>query len=728
MQELEIKINLLLEKSIDNKTSNLDLSIELSKNALELCKDKKHDNLKAKALTQLSLYYMITGKYEDSFNLSQKSIQLFEKLNDEVGIAEGKYNLAGFYFRTKNFQLSVVNLVDALIIYKNNDDYYNISRCQKLLGSIYQYIGDVQKAIDSFKNAIKAAKKINDLNLESNAYNNLSSIYLKNNNLVLSEDFILKSISIKEKLQDIRGLAFGIYGRGKLFFEQKKYAEAEADFLNSIEIHKKMNDKLGLAMSYNKLANLYFTTKKIVLAKKTMELGIELCNLYSISIIKIKLIYLSYLIYKSENNIEKAFEQLEFYLIEKELVFNSQDIKIVENYDLLVTIQTLQKESDFQQERTKLIAKNNKIKEVARIRQDFLSNMSHEIRTPLNAVTTIANLLSDNSDIKDKTLIDSLKFSSYHLMQIINDILDFTKLDLGKIKLDFQSCTIKLYLETFWKTYELQTREIKVDFKLKIDPSLSDFYMLDETKTTQILGNLVNNAIKFTDVGEVVLEVSVIRKNETNDIIEFKVSDTGIGIEKENFEKMFENFSQIKSGITRKKDGAGLGLTITKKIIELYNSEIKIESIVGKGSTFSFELDLKKCQKNEKTETEIKKLEYKESIVLLAEDNAINAMIAIKLLSKWGIKTDHAKNGLEATEKSKDKKYDFILMDIHMPILDGYQAAKNIKTLDNLNKDTPMFGLTADIAAKDNIEYNGYFDNFFLKPLEIEKLKSALNP
>lgn len=728
MQNFEDKINLLLENSFNNKMSNLVLSIELSKNALELCKDKKHDYLKAKTLSQLSLYYMIVGKYDESFNLSQKSIQLYEKFDDKVGVAQCKYILAGFYFRTNNFQLSVVNLVDALITYKNNDDYDNISRCEKLLGSIYQYIGDEQKAIDSFKNAIKAAKKANDLNLESNAYNNLSSIYLKNNNVDLAEDIILKSITIKEKSNDIRGLAFAIYGRGKIHFSQKKYEEAEADFINSIEIHSKMGDKLGLVMSYNKLASLYFTISKIDLAKKTMNLGLEICNLYSISIIKIKLIYLSYLIFKSENNIEKAFEQLEVFITEKDLVFNTQNIKIIENYDLLVKIQTMQKESEFQHERTKLITKNNKIKEVARIRQEFLSNMSHEIRTPLNAVTTIARMLSENANIKDKSLVDSLKFSSNHLMQIINDILDYTKLDLGKMKLDFQSNNMKSYLESFWNTYEIQTRDKDVDFKLKIDPKLSDYYLFDETKTTQILGNLVNNAIKFTDVGEVLLEVNTIKTSDTNDTIEFRVSDTGIGIEKENFVKMFENFSQLKSGITRKKDGAGLGLTITKKLIELYDSEIKVESIVGKGSAFSFQLDLKKSQEIKKIEPETKKSEGKELLVLLAEDNAINAMIAIKLLSSWGIKTDHAKNGLEATEKSKEKKYDFILMDIHMPILNGYEAAKNIRTLDNLNKATPLFGLTADIAAKDNKEFNIYFDNFFLKPLEIEKLKLALNP
>jgi hypothetical protein len=390
-------------------------------------------------------------------------------------------------------------------------------------------------------------------------------------------------------------------------------------------------------------------------------------------------------------------------------------------------MQTMQKEAEFQQEKTKIIAKSNKTEQAARVRQEFLSTMSHEIRTPLNAVTTIASMLSENPHHEDRVLIDSLKFSCNHLMQIINDILDFTKLDLGKMSLDIQSSKIRLFLESFWNTYQIQAKEKGIEFKLKIDPTLFEYYLIDETKITQILGNLVSNSIKFTDIGSVKLEVKVLEQVSDHDIVLFKVSDTGVGIEKENINQVFESFSQLKNGITRKKDGTGLGLSITKKLIELHKSEINIQSIFGKGSVFSFELKLKKSE-NVELNSQINFLsEIKGIKVLLVEDNAINAMIAKKLLSKWEINTDHAINGLIATEKSQTTKYDYILMDIHMPVLDGYQAAKNIRTLENLNKETPIFGLTADIAAKDNNDYNIYFNDFLLKPLEIEKLKSALS-
>jgi CheY-like chemotaxis protein len=352
--------------------------------------------------------------------------------------------------------------------------------------------------------------------------------------------------------------------------------------------------------------------------------------------------------------------------------------------------------------------------------------MSHEIRTPLNAITTIANMLGDNAKEEEKVLLNSLSFSSKHLMQIVNNILDYTKLDLGKMSLDLKPCDIIFYLENFWNTYNFQAKEKGIRFKMKLDQALFAYYYIDETKITQILGNLVNNSLKFTDIGSIKLEVKVVEQLASHDVLLFKISDTGIGIEKENLEKVFESFSQLKSGITRKKDGAGLGLSITKRLIELYDSKIAIQSIIGKGSVFSFELKLKKSKNNE----ENNQVNFENDIngvkVLLVEDNAINALIALKLLSKWGVTTEHAKDGLEATTKSQNHKYDYILMDIHMPVLDGYQAAKNIRTLPNANNDTPIFGLTADISAKDNQDYNFYFNDFLLKPLEIEKLKAAL--
>ncbi|MFN3969438.1 ATP-binding protein [Flavobacterium sp.] len=727
MLEKKNTITSLLEKSYLTRIYDISSSIELANNALVLCEENKFEDLKAKALSQLSLYYMIIGKYEESFNLAQKSIFLFEKSKNETGIAEVKYNLAGFYYKTNNYQMSVVNLVDALIIFKKTNDYHFISKCEKALGTVYEFINDEQNAIQCYKNAIKAAKKIADTNLETNAYNNLSGIYLKNGQLNAANEIIEKSIAIKHQNNDLRGLAFAIYGKGKVDFYQKKYDSAIENFKQSIAIHEKMGENLGLAMANYKLAKLYFDINNLEISKIYLDKSLNICNTFNISIVKIKSLFLMYNLFKQEKNESKSLEYLELYLKEKDSVLNAKDLKIIENYDLLLRMQTLQKETEQQQENTKAIAKKNKAEEATKVRKEFLSTMSHEIRTPLNAVLTIASILGENANEENKTLINSLKFSSNHLLKIVNDILDFTKLDSGKLDLDFQTTNLKNYITNFWNSYTIQTNDKKLNFNLIIDPDLNDNYFIDQTKITQILGNLINNAIKFTERGNVTLTLNVLDKQDEIDTVLFKISDTGIGIEKENLETIFETFSQLKNGITRKNDGTGLGLSISKKLIELHQSDIKVNSVFGKGSTFSFELKLKKAIEFKINKSANAEINLKGTSVLLVEDNAINAMVAKKLLSQWGIIIDHAVNGLIATEKSQTTKYDYILMDIHMPILDGYQAAKNIRTLVNLNKETPIIGLTADISAKDNTDYNFYFNDFLLKPLEIEKLKAVLS-
>ncbi|WP_395043270.1 ATP-binding protein, partial [Flavobacterium sp.] len=543
----------------------------------------------------------------------------------------------------------------------------------------------------------------------------------------LAEEIINKSIKMKQQTQDIRGLAFAIYGKAKVLFAQKKYILAEQEFNESIRIHQDMGERLGLAMAYQKMGKLYLESNQLDKAKEVASKGLEICRLYNITIIKFKCYYLFYTIYRLEANHIIALEYLEKYLKEKEAVINTQTLKVIDNYDMLVQMKTMQKEAELHKERAEMIEINNRAEEKARVRQEFLSTMSHEIRTPLNAITTVVSMLSENSNKEDFILIDSLKFSSNHLMQIINDILDFNKLELGKMKLELYSTNIKHFTTNFWKTYEFQAIEKKLQFNLIIDSNINDYYLLDETKITQILGNLIGNSIKFTERGEIKLELKLIKKNKSNDTILFKISDTGEGIEKNNIKKIFDSFSQLKNIITRKIGGTGLGLAIVKKLIHLHKSEIYIESEIGSGTIFWFELKLKKSEKIIQNSTIFKNKDLNGLHVLLAEDNAINALIAIKLLSKWGITVDHAVNGLEAIDKSNSNKYDYILMDIHMPELDGYQATKSIRMCLNGNSNTPIFGLTADISVKDNIEFKNYFSGFLLKPIEIDKLKMALS-
>jgi len=714
-----------LDEAYACRTNNLPQSTLLAQQALAISKKLNDQALIGKSLSELALFAMIKGEYAQSRSMSEEAIKYFEKLNDERGIADAKYNIAGIYYKTDNFHLGLVYLIDCITIYRKFDDHHNEARAEKSLGTIYEYFGDQKKAVQSYENAIESAKKAGDINLESNSYNPLSGICLKQGRVAEALEIIERSIAMKKQTGDTRGLAFSIYGRGKIYTKLNKFKKAEADLKEAISIHKKMGERLGLGMAYHKIGVLYVAMGRLKMAKKLLHTAVKFAEEYNMVIIIFKCSYLFYQIYKLENKPEQALEYLELYLKQKDAVINAQTLKVIENYELITQMESLEKEALLQHERAEIIEKKNRAEQAALVKQEFLSTMSHEIRTPLNAVITIASLLEEKSDKEEKQLVDSLKFAANNLLLIINDILDFTKLEAGKARLETRPCNFALLLQNIKNTYLNLAREKGLALNLNIGSGVADFYEVDETKFSQIIGNLLTNAIKFTEQGQVDMIIERVNTAEQHDRLSFKITDTGTGIEEKYLEDIFDSFSQPKTITTRKQGGSGLGLAIVKKLVMLHGHTVQVSSTVDEGSAFWFDLEFKRCESPVKNIAKYSgQLENK--TVLLAEDNLINAMLISKVLSKWLITTEHAKNGLEAVEKSKLKLFDFILMDIHMPEMNGFEATRHIRTLDEANIKTPIFAITADITAEYMEEYTPYFNGFLRKPIEIDKLYEAL--
>jgi signal transduction histidine kinase/Tfp pilus assembly protein PilF/ActR/RegA family two-component response regulator len=716
----------LLDDAYSGRTNNLPRSIELAEKALKVSRKIDDKALIGKSLNQLSLYYMIISDFDQSTKKSEEAVFYFKELNDEQGMADAKYNIASVYYKTNNYHLGLVYLIDALKIYKKCDDLYNQSKVEKAIGTIYEYIGDPYNAFKSYKSSIKVAKKIGDYNLESNVYNNLSGMFLKRQKVKTAMSMIEHSIALKNKTNDIRGLAFAIYGKGKVYYKLGKLKLAEESFLEAIKTHKEMGEKMGTAMALNKLGILYLNLNLYEKAEQIALEGLELSIKYNMSMIKIKNYHLQYLILKKKNDKIKALEYLEHYLREKEAVINTQTLKVIENYDLIGKMKALELEAELQKEKQEIVDKKNRDEEESvRIKQQFLSIMSHEIRTPLNAITTIVSILESQIDNEGNKMLKSLQFASNNLISIVNDILDFNKLDANKAKLEKDPINIKALCTNIFNIYESMANEKGLLLHLKKDFLVDKTYLLDATKITQILGNLISNAIKFTDKGKVELSIKLVREGKKYDRLLFKVTDTGEGISNDDLAEVFVSFSQIKPVMTRKQGGTGLGLAIVKMLVELHDSNIEVKSRVGKGSEFYFELKLEKAIEN----IIIKKEEYhdlKGRLALIVEDTPMNALLMKKLLSNWGIIADHVANGKLAVDQVKFKKYDFILMDIHMPEMNGFESTKLIRTSDNLNSHTPVFAVTADVMTKTD-EGNAYlFNGFLLKPLEIDKLYMAL--
>jgi len=715
----------LLETAYEQRGENMRHSIKLAQKALKKSRALNDSSLIGKSLSRLALFHMISAENQTAIEMSEEAIEHFRKDNDELGIANAKYNIAGVYYKTNNYHLGMFHLIDCLTIFRKHNDKHNESRTQKTLGTIYEVLGDQLNAINAYESAIQCAIEVKDRNLESNVYNPLSGIFLKQGDIKKALDIIELSVAIKKETGDIRGYAFAIYGRGKVYTYLDRYKEARNDFNEALEIHKNVGDQFAIAMCHNKMAKLFIKTGERKMAKKCLEIAIDISTKNNLSIMKHKCYHFMYSIYKEEGNTTIALQYLENYLKEKDAALNSQTLKVIENYERISKIQSKENKAKLERQKAKIIAKQERAEQAASMKQNFLSAMSHEIRTPLNAVTSIISLLQERSDENEKKLLTSLRFSSKNLLRIINDILDFSKLESNKMILEKHPVKFKEILHNIKQTYIGLADEKGIALNLYISPSVSDSYKIDETKLFQILGNLVSNAIKFTEKGSVTIIVNTVSTSETKDLLFFKIEDTGIGIPSKEHERLFESFYMPQAITTRNDGGTGLGLAIVKKLIELHGSTISIESEEGKGSAFQFELEFEKAKTPTKMDTDMFKI-LQNKTAILAEDNEINALVMRQLLNKWGISIKRVKNGKQAVVQAQGIKVDFILMDIHMPEMNGFDATRIIRTTENKNQHTPIFALTADITSANNEEHKELFNGFLWKPIEIKRLFDAL--
>ena len=363
-----------------------------------------------------------------------------------------------------------------------------------------------------------------------------------------------------------------------------------------------------------------------------------------------------------------------------------------------------------------------KAEEAAMAKAQFLSTMSHEIRTPMNAVIGLTNLLIDDNPKKNQVEnLQALKFSGENLLTLINDILDFSKIEAGKIEFEASAFYLSELVNGIDHTLGLNAAEKGIEFKCLVDPKIPNQLVGDSTRISQILNNLVSNAIKFTLEGSVTLEAKLVMAAHAEVTIHFRVTDTGIGIPKDKLGIIFENFSQASSDTTRKFGGTGLGLAITKKLLEMHGSQIEVESTMDQGSVFSFTLTLKRAPEVKETTTDEDSLTDQESFtglqgvkVLVAEDNRMNVVVIRQYLKKWGIQFDIADNGRIAVEKAQEQPYDLILMDLQMPEMDGFTATEKIKAF---APDLPIIALTASamLEVKDRVYQVGMSD-FVPKP------------
>jgi signal transduction histidine kinase len=384
--------------------------------------------------------------------------------------------------------------------------------------------------------------------------------------------------------------------------------------------------------------------------------------------------------------------------------------------------------SEIKMTQFELMKAKQKAETASRAKSRFLSNMSHELRTPLNGIIGASNLLLQEQCLPEqRSHLEILKYSSEHMMILINEILDFNKIESGRFELENLPVNMRAFLKKLEAQFSIQAHSKGLLFLVDIDDNLEAEFLTDETRLNQIFSNLLSNAIKFTQTGGITLGARRLSSTSKKAAIQFMVQDTGIGIPAHKQQEVFESFTQADTNTTRKYGGTGLGLAISRKLVGLFAGDLKLQSEEGKGSTFYFtiELEINENAKLYINDQKVKQLPIFDRLkVLIAEDNAVNMSVARRFLVKWGIEVHEASNGLEAVEKCRRETYDLVLIDLEMPEMDGITALSEIR---KLHPYVPAIAFTAAVYEDMKIDLmkKGFMD-VVPKPFRPEDLHNKI--